>query len=199
MKILLHACCAPCSAPILEKLMNDGIQPAIFYFNPNIYPQEEYEIRRNECVKYTQKLGIEMIEGEYNHSAWLAEVHGLEGEPERGRRCLECFKYRLKKTAEVASQRGFDTIASTLSSSRWKSLQQIDTAGNLAVEPFPSLTYLAKNWRKGGLQQRRNELLKENGFYNQLYCGCEFSMRSSATSQAQSSLSAPSADGHLSN
>ncbi len=185
MKILLHACCAPCSAPILEKLINDGIKPAVYYFNPNIYPKEEYEIRRGECVKYTQKLGIEFIEGEYNHSSWLAEVQGLESEPERGKRCLECFKYRLKKTAEVAAECGFDTIASTLSSSRWKSLQQIDTAGNYAVEPFPSLAYLAKNWRKGGLQQRRNELLKENGFYNQLYCGCEFSMRTSATSQSQ--------------
>ena len=85
---------------------------------------------------------------------------------------------RLAVTAKVAEKEGFDTIASSLSSSRWKSLDQIDTAGNLAVENYPSLTYLAKNWRKGGLQQRRNELLKENGFYNQLYCGCEFSMRS---------------------
>ena len=177
MKILLHACCAPCSAPILEKLMNDGIKPAIFYYNPNIFPQEEYEIRRAECEKYSKKLGIEMIEGGYNHDEWLKEISGLENEPERGGRCLKCFKMRLKKTAQTAAERGFDTIASTLSSSRWKRLDQIDEAGEFAVNGLETVSYLAKNWRKGGLQQRRNQLLKENGFYNQLYCGCEFSMR----------------------
>lgn len=177
MKILLHACCAPCSAPILEKLMNDGIKPAIFYYNPNIFPKEEYEIRRSECEKYSKKLGIEMIEGEYNHKEWLKEISGLENEPERGGRCLKCFKMRLKKTAQTAAERGFDTIASTLSSSRWKRLDQIDEAGEFAVSGLENVSYLAKNWRKGGLQQRRNELLKENGFYNQLYCGCEFSKR----------------------
>ncbi|MBO4243581.1 MAG: epoxyqueuosine reductase QueH, partial [Bacteroidales bacterium] len=104
-------------------------------------------------------------------------IKGLEDQPERGSRCLECFKLRMKKTAETAEKMGFDTIASSLSSSRWKSLEQIDTAGNLAVEGKENVAYLARNWRKGGLQQRRNELLKENGFYNQLYCGCEFSQR----------------------
>lgn len=192
MKLLLHACCAPCSAPILEWLINNNIQPSIFYYNPNIYPENEYVIRRNEIERYCKKLNINFIEGDYNHEEWLNAVKGLEDQPERGSRCLECFKLRMKKTAETAENLGFDTIASSLSSSRWKSLDQIDTAGNFAVEPFPSLTYLAKNWRKGGLQQRRNELLKINGFYNQLYCGCEFSMRTSAAFQAQNQPSAPS-------
>lgn len=177
MKILLHACCAPCSAPILEKLMNEGIKPAIFYYNPNIFPKEEYEIRRNECEKYSQKLGIEMIEGPYEHEKWQEEIKGLENEPERGGRCLRCFKMRLKLTAKTAQENGFDTFASSLSSSRWKSLEQIDEAGFYAQSLAQNVNYLAKNWRKGGLQQRRNELLKENGFYNQLYCGCEFSLR----------------------
>ena len=177
MKILLHACCAPCSAPILEKLMNEGIKPAIFYYNPNIFPKEEYEIRRNECEKYSQKLGIEMIEGPYEHEKWLEEIKGFENEPERGGRGLRCFKMRLKLTAKTAQEKGFDTFASTLSSSRWKSLEQIDEAGFYAQSLAQNVNYLAKNWRKGGLQQRRNELLKENGFYNQLYCGCEFSLR----------------------
>ena len=199
MKLLLHACCAPCSAPILEWLINNNIQPSIFYYNPNIYPENEYVIRRNEIERYCKKLNINFIEGDYNHEEWLDAVKGLEDQPERGSRCLECFKLRMKKTAETADNLGFDTIASSLSSSRWKSLSQIDAAGNFAVEPFPSLTYLAKNWRKGGLQQRRNELLKINGFYNQLYCGCEFSMRTSAAFQAQNQPSAPSEDERLSN
>jgi len=120
MKILLHACCAPCSAPILEKLMNEGIKPAIFYYNPNIFPKEEYEIRRNECEKYSQKLGIEMIEGPYEHEKWLEEIKGFENEPERGGRCLRCFKMRLKLTAKTAQEKGFDTFASSLSFLRVK-------------------------------------------------------------------------------
>ncbi len=173
---MLHACCAPCSAPILESLGNQGIKPAIFYYNPNIYPLDEYEKRRSEIAKYAQKLGITFIEGDYNHDEWLAAVKGHENEPERGSRCLLCFKMRLLATAKAAAQHGCDTIASTLSSSRWKSLDQIDEAGNYAVANINNVSYWAKNWRKGGLQQRRNELIKENGFYNQLYCGCEFSM-----------------------
>lgn len=180
MKILLHACCAPCSAPILENLINQGVEPTIFYYNPNIYPYDEYLIRKNECEKYSQKLGIKMIEGDYNHDEWLTRIKGLENQPERGSRCLECFKMRLAMTAQIAESEGFDTIASSLSSSRWKSLQQIDEAGNFAQSLVGGVTYLAKNWRKGGLQQRRNELLKENNFYNQLYCGCEFSFRNTS-------------------
>ncbi len=176
MKLLLHACCAPCSAPILESLAKDGVKPAIFYYNPNIYPAEEYEKRRNEIVRYTTKLGVDFIEGEYDHEKWRDAVKGFENEPERGGRCLLCFKMRMNATAKAAEEHGYDTIATSLSSSRWKSLQQIDEAGNSAVEGCAGLSYWAKNWRKGGLQQRRNELIKENDFYNQLYCGCEFSM-----------------------
>ena len=176
MNLMLHACCAPCCAPILESLGKQGIKPVIFYYNPNIYPLTEYEKRRDEIVRYTQKLGIPFIEGNYNHDEWLAAVQGHENEPERGSRCLLCFKMRLLATAKAAAQHGCDTIASTLSSSRWKSLEQIDEAGNYAVANINNVSYLAKNWRKGGLQQRRNELIKENGFYNQLYCGCEYSM-----------------------
>ncbi len=177
MKLLLHSCCAPCSAPILENLENQGIKPTIFYFNPNIFPFSEYEIRRNEIKKYAQKIGVNFIEGEYNHKRWLNEVTGLENEPERGKRCLQCFKYRLAETAKMAANCGCDTIATSLSSSRWKSLNQIDEAGKQAIEGYENLNYWAKNWRKNGLQQRRNELLKSNGFYNQLYCGCEFSQK----------------------
>lgn len=180
MRLLLHACCAPCSAPILESLGAQGVDTTIFYFNPNIYPSDEYEKRRDEIVKYAGKLGVPLIEGGYDHDEWLAAVAGHENEPERGSRCLLCFKMRLLATARAAAKIGCDTIASTLSSSRWKSLAQIDEAGRFAVENVGSsnkVSYWAKNWRKGGLQQRRNELLKENGFYNQLYCGCEFSVR----------------------
>lgn len=177
-RILLHCCCAPCSSAILEWMMARDIKPTLFYCNPNIYPLEEYQIRKNEITRYAEKLGIEIIDDDYDHETWLCHVKGLEQEPERGGRCLQCFRLRLLRTAQKAVELGFTEFTTTLASSRWKSLDQINAAGQWASEQVGgAVKFNEKNWRKGGLQQRRNELLKENGFYNQLYCGCEFSFR----------------------
>lgn len=176
MKILLHCCCAPCSSAILEWMLQNGWEPTLFYFNPNIYPEEEYLIRKNECTKYAAQLSIPIIDGDYDHSGWLEGVRGMEAEPERGRRCLQCFKMRMDATAEVAHKLGFSVFTTTLASSRWKNLEQINEAGRAAAEKYANVEFCDRNWRKGGLQERRNILLKENGFYNQLYCGCEFSL-----------------------
>ena len=177
-KVLLHTCCAPCSSAIIEALLQNGITPIIYYCNPNIYPQEEYEIRKNECTRYAQSLGLEIVDADYDHDSWLAEVKGLECEPERGGRCLKCFKLRLLRTAQYAHQRGIRVITSTLASSRWKSLDQINEAGHWAVDKLrQDVVWWDQNWRKNGLQERRLQIIKEYDFYNQLYCGCEFSMR----------------------
>lgn len=176
-KVLLHTCCAPCSSAIIECMMKNGIAPYIYYCNPNIFPFEEYEIRKNECSRYAQSLGLQIIDDDYDHEKWRVEMAGLENEPERGGRCLKCFKYRLLRTAKYAHENGFSVIATTLASSRWKSLEQIEEAGIFAVSHFPDVTFWAQNWRKGGLQERRSQIIKEYGFYNQQYCGCEFSMR----------------------
>ncbi len=192
-KVVLHTCCAPCSSAIIEALMKNGITPVIYYCNPNIYPREEYEIRKNECTRYAESLGLEIVDADYDHDQWLEAVKGLEGEPERGGRCLKCFKMRLLRTAEYARERGIKVITTTLASSRWKSLEQINEAGRWAceevrrfriksgmtcVEPgvTPEVIWWDRNWRKGGLQERRLQIIKEYSFYNQLYCGCEFSM-----------------------
>ncbi len=183
MKILLHTCCAPCSGAIVEQLLKEGTPPTIFYCNPNIYPYEEYEIRKNECSRYAAENGLEIIDDDYDHDAWLQCTVGLEHEPERGGRCLECFKYRLLRAARYAVSHGYDTLTTTLASSRWKSLDQINEAGRWAVQraveeaSTTDLQWWDRNWRKGGLQERRSQIIKEKGFYNQLYCGCEFSMR----------------------
>lgn len=174
--VLLHTCCAPCSSAIIEALMQNGITPVIYYCNPNIYPREEYEIRKNECTRYAQSLGLEIVDADYDHEAWLAAVKGMEDEPERGGRCLKCFKLRLLRTAEYAMQRGIKVITTTLASSRWKSLDQINEAGLWACQQT-GIVWWDRNWRKGGLQERRLQIIKEYDFYNQLYCGCEFSMR----------------------
>lgn len=175
-RVLLHTCCAPCSSAIIECLMRHGVTPTIYYCNPNIYPREEYEIRKNECTRYAHSLGLDIVDADYDHEAWLGCVRGLEAEPERGGRCMECFKLRLRQTARYAHEHGYAVITTTLASSRWKSLEQINRAGAYAVAPFDDVVWWEQNWRKGGLQERRLAIIKEYGFYNQQYCGCEFSM-----------------------
>ena len=209
--VLLHTCCAPCSSAIIEAMLQNGITPVIYYCNPNIYPREEYEIRKNECTRYAQALGLEIVDADYDHENWLCEMKGLENEPERGGRCLKCFKLRLLRTAQYARERGIKVITTTLASSRWKSLDQINEAGQwacttplgavdfsrLGVETVPPddlVIWWNQNWRKGGLQERRNQILKEYDFYNQRYCGCEFSMPKDDLTSMQPSLTSDGMD-----
>ena len=174
-EVLLHACCAPCSSAIVEWMLNNGVRPTVFYYNPNIFPREEYEIRKNESKRHAESLGIEWIDGDYDHESWQQCVCGLEDEPERGRRCEQCFLMRMKAAADKAEQIGLKYFTTTLASSRWKSLEQIERAGKEAERQAEGVVFWAQNWRKGGLYERRNRLLKEFNFYNQQYCGCEFS------------------------
>ena len=176
-KVLLHACCAPCSSAIVEWMLANGVRPTIFYYNPNIFPREEYEIRKQESKRHAEALGVTWIDGDYDHEAWREGVCGLEGEPERGRRCEQCFTLRLTASARKARELGLRYFTTTLASSRWKSLAQIEQAGHLAEQAVEGTTFWAQNWRKGGLYERRNQLLKEFDFYNQKYCGCEFSLQ----------------------
>ena len=182
-EILLHACCAPCSGAILECLRDSGIRPVVFFSNSNIYPRAEYDLRLAELRRYADTMGVELVADEYDHDAWLAAVRGLEREPERGARCAACFRFRLARAARYAEQRGLPVLATTLASSRWKNLDQVNAAGELACSRGSQLppamqatvNWWPQNWRKGGLQERRNAVIREQGFYNQNWCGCEFS------------------------
>lgn len=176
-KVLLHSCCAPCSAAILEWMLAHDIEPVVFYFNPNIFPEEEYLKRKNELTRHCEKLGVKVIDGDWDHATWLEHVKGLEMEPERGRRCQACFDLRLEAAARCAHELGIHRFTTTLASSRWKSLEQVGSAGQKAAAMYPDVEYWDRNWRKEGLQDRRNELLKIYNFYNQQWCGCEFSHR----------------------
>lgn len=184
--MLLHSCCAPCSAAILEWMGQNGYEPTILFYNPNIFPEEEYLRRKNEIVRYAHETGVAIVDldggnaggpWEQQHAQWLDCTVGLEGEPERGRRCLACFKHRLCVAADYAASHGFPLFTTTLASSRWKDIRQINEAGLYAQEQCGrGLTrFWDRNWRKGGLYERRNILARQ--FYNQQYCGCEFSLR----------------------
>ena len=222
-KVLVHACCAPCSGAILEWLVGQGIRPTVFFSNSNIYPFAEYELRRGELLRYAARLGQKAAEGgqpagsgqrpgqkaaggdhepgsqeatngsqeaangsqesrglvviddTYDHPAWRCAVQGLEAGPERGERCLQCFRFRLERAARYAHEHGFNVLTTTLASSRWKDLAQVEAAGAWACNLFPGLRWWGRNWRKDGLQERRSQIIREQNFYNQTWCGCEFS------------------------
>lgn len=176
-QVLLHACCAPCSSAIVEWMVQHNLRPTIFYFNPNIFPQEEYVVRKNESKRHAESMGLGWIDGDYDHALWQRHVCGLENEPERGSRCQQCFNMRMLAAARKAHELGIEVFTTTLASSRWKSIEQITQAGLAAQAAVPGTLFWAQNWRKGGLYERRNQLLKEYQFYNQQYCGCEYSMR----------------------
>lgn len=181
-RVLLHSCCAPCSGAILECMVANGIRPVIFFSNANIFPLEEYELRKAEMRRYADSLSLEVIDDDYDHKDWLCAMRGLEREPERGARCLECFHYRLRRAAEYAASHDIRMLTTTLASSRWKDLEQVNQAGIRACAEVNAargsdLFWWNMNWRKGGLQPRRGEIIREQNFYNQLFCGCEFSRR----------------------
>ena len=182
--VLLHSCCAPCSGAVLECLLANGIRPVVFFSNSNITPYSEYELRRAELARYCESLGVTMIDDDYDHDAWREFVLGdspadMANAPERGPRCLKCFEFRLRRAAEYAAAHGLRVLTTTLASSRWKSLEQVNEAGTAvcgeAAEKGGDVCFWPQNWRKGGLQPRRSEIIQEQHFYNQTWCGCEFS------------------------
>lgn len=174
-RVLLHCCCAPCSGAIVEAMVRSGIKPVLFYSNSNICTAGEYDKRLQEVLRYASLFGLEVVNDEYSHSEWLEAVRGFEDAPERGPRCLRCFTFRLMRAARYARSNGFDCLTTTLASSRWKSLEQVDEAGQAACATVQGVHWWGRSWRKEGLQPRRSEIVAEQGFYNQSYCGCEFS------------------------
>lgn len=177
--VLLHSCCAPCSGSVLEMIHENGIDLTIYFYNPNIHPQKEYEIRKNENIRFAKKLGIPFIDADYDPENWFEIATGHEMDPERGQRCTKCFEMRFVKTAHYAANNGFSVITSCLGISRWKDFEQVTQAGIKAASLFPGITYWGFNWRKNGGSSRMYEIAKEEEFYQQQYCGCVYSLRDS--------------------
>ncbi len=176
-KVLLHSCCAPCSGEVMERMAEAGIEFTIFFYNPNIHPEKEYLIRKEENVRFAKELGVDFIDADYDSKNWFERVKGMEWEPERGERCTECFDMRFERTALYAHENGFDTITSCLGISRWKDMDQINGSGLRAAARYPDMHYWTFNWRKDGGSARMIEISKRERFYQQEYCGCVYSLR----------------------
>jgi epoxyqueuosine reductase len=176
-KLLLHSCCAPCSGELMEALSASGIDFTIFFYNPNIHPRKEYEIRKNENIRFARKMNIPFADADYDTSNWFARVKGLEFEPERGARCSACFDMRFERTALFAHEHGFKVFTSSLGLSRWKDMDQINRSGIKAAGHFDGMVYWTYNWRKKGGSARMYEISKREEFYQQEYCGCVYSLR----------------------
>jgi predicted adenine nucleotide alpha hydrolase (AANH) superfamily ATPase len=178
-KVLMHSCCAPCSGEVMQSAVESGIDLTIFFYNPNIHPKKEYEIRKNENIKYAKKLNINFVDADYDVQNWFKRTKGLEFEAERGRRCTKCFDMRFERTALYAYENNFEVITSSLGISRWKDMDQINACGKRAAAKYPGIEYWTYNWRKRGGSARMYEIAKKESFYKQEFCGCVFSLRDS--------------------
>ncbi len=178
-KLLLHACCAPCSSAVLERLAN-FFKISIFYYNPNITEEEEYRKRINELKRFVSvfktKYPVEIIEGNYEPSKFMEMAKGLEEEPERGIRCYKCYELRLEETAKIAEELGFNHFATTLTLSPHKNANWINEIGEELNKKYKS-NYLYSDFKKKEGYKKSIELSKVYNLYRQDYCGCIYSKR----------------------
>lgn len=180
-KILLQSCCAPCSTAVIERLAEE-FDITILYYNPNIYPEEEYIKRKNEELKYIDIFNsknpqnqIKFFDCDYECEKFYEKTKGFETEREGGARCAICFRLRLEKTAILAKENNFDIFGTTLTVSPHKNSEVINAIGvNLQNEY--NIEYLVSNFKKQNGYKRSVELAKENNLYRQNYCGCKFAL-----------------------
>ncbi len=175
--LLLHSCCAPCAGEIMEAVAASEIKTTVYFYNPNIHPIQEYELRKEENKRYCQKLGFTFIDADYDKDNWFKRIKGLENEPERGERCTKCFDMRFERSALYAHENNFSLFATTLGISRWKDLDQVNNSGLRAADRYSGLNFWDFNWRKAGGSPRMIEISKREEFYQQEYCGCVYSLR----------------------
>ena len=175
--LLLHSCCAPCSGEIIEAIAASNIKTTVYFYNPNIHPIDEYEIRKDENRRFCEKVGFDCIDGDYDKDNWFERVKGLEDEPERGERCTICFDMRFERSALFAHENGFNVFATTLGISRWKDMKQINDSGHRSAARYENINFWDFNWRKEGGSSRMIEISKREHFYQQEYCGCVYSLR----------------------
>lgn len=181
-KLLLHVCCIGCGAYVVRFLENTlRYKVTLFFYDPNIFPREEYIRRLEETKIIAKKFGVELIEGEYDHERWRTLTKGHENDPEKGERCSLCYEDRLEKTAALAKEKGFACFSTTLTVSPHKNAQAILSIGKRLEEKY-GVQFLDKDFKKQDGYKKATALSKELGLYRQDYCGCEFSLRDRAKS-----------------
>lgn len=175
--LLLHSCCAPCSSYVIEYL-SSYFQITVFYYNPNIYPDEEYEKRVMEQMRFIREFParhpVLFVRGDFEKERFYEEIKGYEQEKEGGRRCFCCYRLRLLETAKLAGREGFDYFTTTLSISPQKNAAMLNEIGEQLAGEY-GVTYLNSDFKKKNGYRRSVELSKEYGMYRQDYCGCIFS------------------------
>ena len=178
-KMLLHSCCAVCSAHVISVLAPQ-YDLAVFYYNPNIFPQAEYELRKREQQRLLREAGycegVGYFDLDYDHSEFLACAKGLEAEKEGGARCTECFRLRLEATAKFAAQHGFTHICTTLTVSPHKNAELLNALGEEIAQKY-GVMWVYSNFKKQNGYLHSTQLAKEYDLYRQDFCGCEFAWR----------------------
>ena len=172
-KLLLHTCCAPCSIAIVDE-MKSKYDLTVFFYNPNIHPEEEYIKRKKEVVRVCEDWGVSMIDMDYDTDSWYKAVKGLESEPEMGARCTKCFALRLEKSAQYAKDNEFEIYSTSLTSGRNKKQDIIGPLGIHFAKKY-GIEYLDEDWKKKGRQEKGIEICKIKDVYRQDYCGCIYS------------------------
>ena len=173
-KVLLHSCCAPCSSHVVT-LLKEYFDVTVLYYNPNIYPLEEYLKRKNEQSKLLEILNIPIMDIDYDHNEFKENVKGLEDEKEGGARCNKCFALRLEKTAILAQLNQFEYFCTTLTVSPYKNSQIINKIGAILEQKY-NVKYLYSDFKKKEGYKKSIELSKKYDLYRQHYCGCEYSV-----------------------
>lgn len=181
--LFLHSCCAPCSSYVLEYL-SEYFSITVFYYNPNIYPDEEYYKRVEEQKQFIRRFNennrnfhkISFVEGNYDKDKFYEMAKGLEQIPEGGERCFGCYELRLREAAEYTKELGMDYFTTTLSISPMKNAEKLNEIGEKLAKEY-GIQYLTSDFKKKNGYKRSTELSREYGMYRQDYCGCVFSLR----------------------
>lgn len=170
--ILVHVCCGPCATASIERLLEEGWKPVLFFSDSNIFPNEEFEKRYENLLIVAAKHNLKVIKDSWDHEEWLDWIHGFEGEPEGGKRCSKCFRFNLLRAAAKAKELGIGHFCTTLTISRFKNSAKIFHEGE-DLEGFEAIDFK----KKDGFA-KSCKMAKEMGLYRQGYCGCEFSIAS---------------------
>lgn len=174
-RMLLHVCCAPCSPYVVEKLREEH-DVTLYFYNPNIHPEQEYERRLAELAAWAEKEGLKLVVEEYGAEDWFEATRGMEDEPERGARCEACFDLRLKQAARKAAALGFDMFGTVLTVSPHKEAAVINRVGVEKGEEA-GVSFLEADWKKKEGFKITTRKSRELGLYRQDYCGCVYSLR----------------------